>query len=241
MGRTQERLVCTATTGNNSNHSSDSAADDLFGATGHLDACLALLGVVSDDSNVVSRRPAERTSVADLLLHVGHNGTFGHGAEREDVADVEGSVLARVDELAGVHAFVGDEGLGDLLVLVWMAERDLGQGSASAAIVDNLLHDTANVAMAFSVVEGSELGWGLVETGASRYSHNQLISILLLPLFNSPRVFLDNSSCAFRASCGFSLPNSVAFLPLRQAGKKRKNIQWMLEVNVLKIDPRPFL
>ena len=95
MGRrTQKRLVCTATTGNNSNHSSDSAADDLLGATGHLDACLALLGVVSDDSNVVSRRPAERTSIADLLLHVRHNGTFGHGAEWKDVSDVERSVLA---------------------------------------------------------------------------------------------------------------------------------------------------
>jgi len=40
-------------------------------------------------------------------------------------------MLARVDELAGVHAFVRDEGLGVELVAVRVTEDDLGKGSAT--------------------------------------------------------------------------------------------------------------
>lgn len=77
-------------------------------------------------------------------------------------------MLTGVDELAGVHALVGDEGLGDVLELVRVAEGDLGEGGAAAGVVDDLLHDSADVAMALGEVEGPELGGGLVETGVGR-------------------------------------------------------------------------
>lgn len=83
--------------------------------------------------------------------------------------DGQGSVLAGVDELAGVHALVGDEGLGDLLELVGVTELDLGEGSTTTGIVDNLLHDTTDVSMTLSVVKGTELGGSLVQTGVSRW------------------------------------------------------------------------
>jgi hypothetical protein len=64
---------------------------------------------VSDDGDVVSGGTTDRTTVTGLLLNVGNDGTFGHGAEGENVSDVDGGLLSGVDELTGVHALVGDE------------------------------------------------------------------------------------------------------------------------------------
>ena len=161
--RTKEGLVGTSTTGNNTDHATDGALDDLLGAGGELDAGLALVGVVANDGNVVARGAAESTTVADLLLDVGDDGTLRDGAEGEDVADGEGGVLAGVDELASVHALVGDEGLGVKLVAVGVAEDDLGQRRTTAGVVDDLLHDTTDVAMALGKVESAELRRRLVK------------------------------------------------------------------------------
>jgi hypothetical protein len=87
---------------------------------------------VANDGNVVARGTSERTTVANLLLDVGDDSSLRDGAEGKDVADGERGVLAGVDELAGVHALVGDEGLGVKLVAVGVAEDDLGQRRAFA-------------------------------------------------------------------------------------------------------------
>lgn len=129
--RTKERLVGTATTSDNTNHSSGVREDDLLGAGGELDAGLALIGVVADNGDVVAGGSAQSATVTDLLLDVGDDGTLGHLTEGKDVADGQGSLLSGVDELAGVHAFIGDESLGGLLESVGVAEDDLGQGSTS--------------------------------------------------------------------------------------------------------------
>jgi hypothetical protein len=153
--RTKEGLVGTSTTGNNTDHATDGALDDLLGAGRKLDAGLALVGVVADDGNVVARGTAERTTVANLLLDVGDDSSLRDGAEGEDVADGERGVLAGVDELAGVHALVGDEGLGVKLVAVGVAEDDLGQRRTTAGVVD--------VTMALGEVERAELRRRLVK------------------------------------------------------------------------------
>lgn len=164
----EQRLVGTATTGNDTNHTAGSVLDDLLGTGGELDTGLAILGVVANNGNVVTGGTAKRTTVTRLLLDVGDDGTLGHGGEREDVADGQGSVLTGVDELAGVHALVGDEGLGDHLVTVGVTELDLGEGSTTAGIVDDLLDDTTGVTVSLSEVEGPELGRGLVQAGVGR-------------------------------------------------------------------------
>ena len=69
---------------------------------GELDTGLALVGVVADDGDVVTRGTTERTTVTGLVFDVGEDGTFGNGGEREDVSDGQGSVLAGVDELCSV-------------------------------------------------------------------------------------------------------------------------------------------
>lgn len=157
-GRLKEGLVGTGTTGDNSDHTTGSGGNDLLGARRELDAGLASLRVVTNDGNVVSGGTAESTTVTDLLLNVGNNGTLGHRREREDVADGEGSLLSSVDKLAGVHALVGNEGLLAEPVAVRVPENDVGERSAAARVVDDLLHDTTDVSMALSVIEGAELG-----------------------------------------------------------------------------------
>jgi len=162
--RLQQRLVGSSTTCNNADHATNSALDNLLCARGELDAGLALVGVVANDGNVVSTRSAKGTSVTNLLLHVADNGTFRDGSEREDVSDGESSVLSSVDELTGVHALVGDEGLGVEFVSVWVTENDPGEWCTTSCIVNDLLHHSADVTVSLGIVVCSKLGRGLVET-----------------------------------------------------------------------------
>ena len=127
----QERLVGTTTTSNDTNHTTGGGVDDLLGTRGELDTGLALVRVVTNDGDVVAGGTAEGATVTDLLLDVGDDGTFGHLTDGEDVADGKSSLLSSIDELAGVHALVGDESLGDVLVLVWVAEDNLGERSTT--------------------------------------------------------------------------------------------------------------
>ena len=164
----EQGLVGTTTTGNNTNHTTGGVLDNLLGTGGQLDAGLALLRVVTNDGHVVARGATQSTTVTSLLLNVGDNGTFGHRGEGKNVTDGQSGALPGVDELASVHALVGDESLGNHLELVWVTELDLGERSPTTGIVNDLLHDTANVAMALSVVESAELSRGLVEAGMGR-------------------------------------------------------------------------
>ena len=52
------------------------------------------------------------------------------------------------------------------LVSVWIAELDFGEWCATTWVMDDVLDYTADVAMAFCVVVGSELGWRFVESFA---------------------------------------------------------------------------
>lgn len=105
-GSLQERLVCTSTSCNDTDHTAGGVGEDLLGAGGELDTGLALLGVVADDSNVVAGGTAERTTVTRLVLNVGEDGTFRDGGEGQDVANGQGGVLSGIDELrlVSLHA-----------------------------------------------------------------------------------------------------------------------------------------
>ena len=120
---------------------------------------------MADNGDVVTGGTADSTTVTNLLLDVGDNGTLRDGGKGEDVADGESGVLAGVDELAGVHALVGDEGLALLLELVGGVEDNAGERSTTTGVVDDLLHNTTDVAVALGIVERSELSRGLVQPG----------------------------------------------------------------------------
>lgn len=114
----QQRLVCPTTASNDANHSTDIALDNLLCAARELDTSLALFWIVADDSNVVTARTSKASTVAGLFLHVGDNGTFGDGAQRQDVANCQSSVLSSVDELTSIHALVAVPTLAKFHVMV---------------------------------------------------------------------------------------------------------------------------
>jgi len=166
--RTQQGLVGSATTSNNTNHATGAATDNLLRARGQLDTRLSLIGVVTNNSDIVTGSAAQSTTVADLLLDVGDDGTLRHGAERKDVADRQSSVLASIDKLAGVHALISNEGLGLLLELVWTVEHHTGEGSTTAGVVDDLSDDATDVSVALRIIERAELRRSLAEAGVGR-------------------------------------------------------------------------
>lgn len=128
----EQRLVDTATTGDDPDGRARTTSNGLLRTAGQTDAGLVLLGRVTNDGRVVARRARERTAVTDLLLDVADDGTFWARRDGEDVADGEGRLLAAVDECAGVHALGRDEGLLAELVAVGIAEDDAGEGSTAA-------------------------------------------------------------------------------------------------------------
>lgn len=96
--------------------------------------------------------------------------TFGEVADGENVSDLERGLVTAVDELASIHALRSDEHLLHRLVLVGVAEHDGGERSATARVVDDALHNTLDVAVAFGIVKRAELGRALA-VGDVRVEH----------------------------------------------------------------------
>ena len=126
----EEGLVDTATTGDDTDDGTAAGRDNLLGAGGETDTGLAVL-TVANDGGVVARGTGERSTVTNLLLDVADNGTFRALGDGEDVADVEGGLLAAVDERAGRDTLSSDEGLLAELVAVRVTEDDGGEGGAA--------------------------------------------------------------------------------------------------------------
>lgn len=239
--RTHERLVGTSTTGDDTDHTTDGGRDDLLGSGWELDASLALIWVVANNGNVVSGGTSKSTTVTDLLLNVGDDGSFWDLADWEDVADGQSSVLSGVDELSGVHALVGDEGLGVKLEAVWVAENDLGERSTTSWVVDDILHDTTDVTVTLSIIEVTKCGWGNTETlvgGKDRSATFTLVAnntthlryqlvLILLPVvalvaLANPASSMMIYDCFFAVlCCDYCIRcrlYSDVFTPLRDAG-----------------------
>lgn len=126
----KEGLVDPTTTSDDTDGSPASGRDSLLGARGQPDSGHTSLGV-ADDGGVVTRGSGERSSVTNLLLDVADNGTFGALADGEDVADVEGSLLAAVDERTGGETLSSEESLLSELVSVRVTEDNGSKGSTS--------------------------------------------------------------------------------------------------------------
>lgn len=102
---------------------------------------------MTNNSNIVAGCASKSTTITSLLLHVRDDGSFWDRAEGEDVPDGKVCVLASVDELTSVHSLVRDEGLGVELESVWISELNFAKGRTTSRIVDDLLHDAADVTM----------------------------------------------------------------------------------------------
>jgi hypothetical protein len=125
---------------------------------------------VTDDGGIISRGTSECTTVTEFLLDVANDGTFRTCGDREDIADSKLGLLSCIDKGACVKALCGDKGFLSELVAVGVTEDDTSQrgttsvlsklGScgkirwnAPASIMDNFLHNTANVPIALGVVK----------------------------------------------------------------------------------------
>jgi hypothetical protein len=123
----EQGFIDPSTTSDDADGGTGPIRDGLFGTRRETDTGLAVFGRVSNDGSVGSGGSGERTTVTNLLLDAADNRSFGELAHRENVSNVEDSLLATVDEGASVKSLGSDEGLFAELVTVWITEDDTGK------------------------------------------------------------------------------------------------------------------
>ena len=152
---------------------------------------------MSNNNDIIPRSTSQGTTISNFLLDIGYDCSFGHGTERENIADGQVCFFASIDELASIHSFVCDESFCAEFVAVGITEGDFGERSTSTGVVDDFLDNTTEVAMSFSVlqsaslrigiyVENSEFGSTLSETGVRLENTSRFSELLALSM---------NSSC----------------------------------------------
>jgi hypothetical protein len=160
----QQRLIGTATSGNDTNLGTDGGRNSLLtsGRKSKLGGSLFL--VVSDNDSVGTRGTGESTTISLLGFNVADNGSLGNGRQRQDVSAGQRGLLSAVDELSGVHTFGTDEQFIVTLVTVLVQELNLADRSTSARVVEDLLDGSSDVSLTFGVVQRSELDGTLAGT-----------------------------------------------------------------------------
>ena len=85
----EEGLVSTLSTGNDTDHSTAATHNSLTDTGGETDTGLGEVFVVADDNSGGTGGTGEAATVTELGLDIGDNSAFGHGGEGQDVADDE--------------------------------------------------------------------------------------------------------------------------------------------------------
>lgn len=166
----QDGLLCSATGGNDTDHTTAEGVDGLLASRWELDAGGAIFEVVGHNDSGFTRSAGEGSSVSDLGLHVGDDCTLGQFTDGQNVSDGHLSVLSNVDELASVHSLACQEELIVLLVFDLVTELDTCNGSSTSRIMLNGTHNSLHVAMTLKVVQSAMLGL----TNAVTVSGNEL-------------------------------------------------------------------
>lgn len=154
----EDGLLSSATTSNDSDHSTAEGVDGLLAARGQLDAGGALLEVVRHNDGRLTASAGEGAPVADLALNVGDDSTLGHLADGQNVSNGQLCVPSDVDKLASVHSLAGQEELVVLLVSDLVAELHTGNGSTTSRVVLDGADNTLDVAVALKVVQDAVAG-----------------------------------------------------------------------------------
>merc|ERR1712166_1601547 len=154
----QERLIASLSTGNDTNHGSEDPWTDLRTPEGSL---ILDLRPSSEGPMMIPEVPEARArvplspSLASMLAIIVPSGMELTGRM---FPVLEGGFLTGIDEHASVHVLDGDEVFSSELVLVNVAELNLSERGSTSGIVDNILDDSLNVALSLSEIEGSEFG-----------------------------------------------------------------------------------
>jgi len=154
----QHWLVETTTTGNNANGSTAGVLHPLLGARRQTDLGALLVDILCDDCAVVAGGTSNHATVTRADLAVGDHGTLRHGYAREGVSSDELGSLSAVEELASVCAFDCWHKLLVELVGASIVEVNLSERSATARVVDDVLHDSLEETGALTEVKDAELG-----------------------------------------------------------------------------------
>jgi len=154
----EEWLVGSLTASNNTNHSTALTLDSLSNTRWELDSGLGTVIGVTDNNGGSTGGSGEGATVTVLGLTVRNNGTFWHHVDWQNISNSELSFLSSVDIHSCVHSFNSDEILSAGFVFVLVSERNLGKRGTSAGVVHNVFHNTPQVTLSLSVVEGPEAG-----------------------------------------------------------------------------------
>jgi len=70
---------------------------------------------VRDDGGVVAGCAGQLASVPSLLLHAAHNGSFRHRAQRQNVADLQGSCNIVQDIISNTVTYLAIDSYGHII------------------------------------------------------------------------------------------------------------------------------
>jgi len=153
----EDGLIGSSSSGDDADGGPTGALHGLSGTGGESESGLGAVLGVSDHGGVAPGGPGEGSSVSDVFLDVRDDGTLGDLVDGEDVSDGESGLHSAIDELTGVGSFSGQEVFLSVLIFVRIMEVDLGEGSTSAWLVDNLFNHTLDVSMSLRIIENSVL------------------------------------------------------------------------------------
>ena len=70
--------------------------------------------------------------------------------------------------MSGVHALICDEGFSVEFESIGIPKYDTGKGSSSTRVMNDVLYNAADVAVALGIVKSAELCRGFIEASMSR-------------------------------------------------------------------------
>jgi len=153
----QQRLIGTATSGDDTNLGTDGGRDGLLTSRRKSKLGGSLFFVVGDDDGIGTGGTGESTTVTTLGFDVANNGSFGDRSQGQDVSASQGGLLSAVNELSGVHTFGTEEQFVVALVSVCVQELNTADRSSSTGVVHDLLDNSSDVSLLFGIVERSKL------------------------------------------------------------------------------------
>jgi hypothetical protein len=111
---------------------------------------------VRNNDSEASRSTSKGSTISYLGFHVANDSTFGYLLQREDIPNVKSSLLSTVDELASVHSLGSNHEFSITFETVSVQELNLGDGGTTTRIMEDLLDDSADVSVAFGIVDGAK-------------------------------------------------------------------------------------
>mmetsp|Transcript_26543 Transcript_26543/g.36281 ORF Transcript_26543/g.36281 Transcript_26543/m.36281 type:complete len:268 (+) Transcript_26543:40-843(+) len=161
----QHRLVHASTTRDKADNRAARGGDRLAGARRQADAGLLAIVRVAHDHARRARGASIASAVGGLLLTHGDHGTLGHLVEGHHVANRELRLGTAVHELAGVQTLNRHPLLLPQLVAVGIMEDDLAHRRTAARVMDDVLHQALDVALALRIVNRPQLHGALPQPG----------------------------------------------------------------------------